>query len=223
MGAAGWEFLSRGPMGPLALPDQLFRWGKKHDQLVELDLLCLDRNITAALACCQVGRIHFNLFSLTLADNRVLPLLDRLAHGAGMTPCIELSESDVMTTSVELASLRAPLEERGIQLALDDVGFQAHGLGYIKKWRPDVIKLDRRVTGNILRHSVKRDLVRSALGLADASSAMLIVEGVENQSELEVLRGLGVRYAQGFYWGKPTTPGEGTTGLRLGGPSEEQT
>ncbi len=114
------------------------------------------------------------------------------------------------------------MKKIGINLAIDDIGFQARGFGLVRDLQPEVLKIDRRVVNNIARHQSRRDIVSSALKLGESLGAWVIAEGVEQRQELTILEELGVSFAQGFLWGKPTLPDQATRGLPLGDSRQEQ-
>lgn len=222
MTTLGWEFLSRGPKGPLSQPNRFFRWGKERDRLIEFDLACLDAALEAALSSSCQGRLHFNLFPETWATNEIRQRLEQMAELSSGRSCVEISETNLSSSSQEFTQERGLLREIGIDLAIDDIGFQARGFGLVRELQPEVLKIDRRVVNNIARHQSRRDIVSSALKLGEALGALVIAEGVEQRQELTILEELGVSYAQGFLWGKPTLPDEATRGLPSGDNRQEQ-
>ncbi len=222
MTTLGWEFLSRGPKGPLCQPNRFFRWGKEKDRLVEFDLACLDAALEAAQHSSCRGRLHFNLFPETWATKEVRPRLDRMAELFSDHCCLELSETNLSAANREFTQERSHLKTIGIDLAIDDIGFQARGFGLVRDLQPEVLKIDRRVINNIARHQSRRDIVSSALKLGESLGALVIAEGVEQRQELTILEELGVSFAQGFLWGKPTLPDQATRGLPLGDSRQEQ-
>ena len=91
----------------------------------------------------------------------------------------------------------------GVRLAIDDTGAGFASFARILKLVPDFIELDRELTSGI-----DHDPVRVALATASASSGLgaeIIAEGIETAAELEVLRGLGIPYGQGFLLCRPTS------------------
>ena len=50
-------------------------------------------------------------------------------------------------------------------------------------------------------------IVDAIAGLTRGLKQSLLAEGVENERQLDVLKGLGCQYAQGYYWSK-ALPGD---------------
>jgi len=98
----------------------------------------------------------------------------------------------------------AELRSNGLRLAVDDAGSGFSSFRHILNLRPDIIKLDIALT-----RGIDTDPARRALGSAmltfglDAYNASIVAEGVETQSELATLQGLGCHYGPGYYLGRP--------------------
>jgi len=105
----------------------------------------------------------------------------------------------------DYAAVRAAVARLGptVSLAVDDAGAGFASLRHVVELRPQFLKLDL----SLVRH-VDRDLTRQAMiaGLshfAKRSGSEVIAEGIEEQTELEMLRELGVSFGQGYLLGRP--------------------
>jgi hypothetical protein len=74
---------------------------------------------------------------------------------------LELSEHDPVEDYDTLRRSLAPLRQRGLRLAIDDVGAGFSSLRHIVVTTPDVIKLDRSLVDGVTDDPVLRTLVRS--------------------------------------------------------------
>ena len=68
---------------------------------------------------------------------------------------------------------------------------------------PHKAKLDIRLVRGISEDSWRRGLVGRLVTMCRALGVLLVAEGIENRQDLDVLKGMGVGYGQGFLWGKP--------------------
>lgn len=91
----------------------------------------------------------------------------------------------------------------GFTTALDDFGAGHAGLGLLARFTPDFLKLDRELVREIDTSLSRRMIVESVLRLAQGLGIGVVAEGVETRSEYDVLRGLGVRYMQGYWLARP--------------------
>ncbi|MDX6215284.1 MAG: hypothetical protein QOG99_868, partial [Frankiales bacterium] len=100
--------------------------------------------------------------------------------------------------------LLARLRALGVSLAIDDFGTGYAGLGYLQRFPTlDVIKLDRSFVAGLGREPVSEHIVRSVVELARGCGLQLVTEGVETEEQAADLFELGVRYAQGYLFGRP--------------------
>jgi EAL domain-containing protein (putative c-di-GMP-specific phosphodiesterase class I) len=90
-----------------------------------------------------------------------------------------------------------------IRLAVDDAGAGVANFGHIVELGPDFVKLDngliRRVNGNLGRQA----LVVGMRHFARTAGCRLIAEGIETEAEARTLIQLGVRFGQGYWYGRP--------------------
>jgi EAL domain-containing protein (putative c-di-GMP-specific phosphodiesterase class I) len=88
-------------------------------------------------------------------------------------------------------------------LALDDVGADVRAMSMLPVIRPDVIKLDLKVTQSTpSRDAVK--VLHFVYEEVERTGATMLAEGVETKRHDQVVRALGAPLAQGWLYGKPT-------------------
>lgn len=147
------------------------------------------------------ARVSVNLSPHQVTHPVVLRLLEALLPAVRGRLIVELTEQryrDLVGLWSSLAKLGADLDV----VLLDDVTCD----DLRRRWRIDApvdgIKLDRSVLARLLdpddRDGVSR-LVREAAG----RYAIVVAEGIEDASQLDVLEGLGVTHVQGFGLGRP--------------------
>lgn len=201
----GSEALTRGPPGGLEMPGDLFRAAFEQDVLTALDLRALRHNLVSMQASGVPGIRHVNLFPSTLLNTPIDRLLRLIGEEVELDRvCIELSEQQFLGDPTYLREPLRQLRAKGIRIAIDDVGFGRSSIEALLVLEPDVIKVDRHCVQGIERGTGERRQLERLIAMLGAMSADVIVEGVESQAELLVLQEMGVRYAQGFYWGRPT-------------------
>jgi EAL domain-containing protein (putative c-di-GMP-specific phosphodiesterase class I) len=92
----------------------------------------------------------------------------------------------------------------GVRISIDDFGVGYSSLGYLKQLRVDSLKIDRSFIRDLVSDSNDYHIVAAIFAMAKHLRIRIIVEGVEGWPQLEMLRGLGCRYAQGFLLARPT-------------------
>lgn len=194
----GAEALSRFPREWQKAPDVCFAEAHSVGLGHRLELLALDR---AAEHIGQVsGYVAMNVSPATLLTPECGELLDRLPLTRVL---LELSEHDRVEDYDALRAVLSPLRERGLRLAIDDVGAGFSSLRHIVLTRPDVLKLDRSIVDGVSADPVLRTLVRSLVEFGRGCAARVVAEGIETEADAATLRELAVDYGQGWFFGRP--------------------
>ncbi|RLV48547.1 phosphodiesterase [Nocardioides mangrovicus] len=120
---------------------------------------------------------------------------------------IELVEQRDGLSEAELREILGRFRSRGARIALDDVGSSATDFARIASLRPDVAKIDRSLVTDCDQSAARIDVLRMLVRFARAQGAEVVVEGIETPGELEVVRGIGATYAQGYLLGRPQLVG----------------
>ncbi len=117
---------------------------------------------------------------------------------------IEVTESIFVR---DAGTARAALEQimsLGCGIALDDFGTGYSSLAYIRNLRFSTIKVDRSfVQGAATGNRESLAIIRAVVAMAESLEMSTTAEGVETERELELIRQLGSRKIQGYYFGRP--------------------
>ena len=128
---------------------------------------------------------------------------DRLASLPGYRLVVELTEHESIDDYEALVAGIDALRDRGIRLAVDDTGSGFSSFHHILRLSPDIIKLDRALVTGVDTDPARRSLMAAMVHFADETGTVLIGEGIETESELSVLRSLGLRHGQGYLLARP--------------------
>jgi diguanylate cyclase (GGDEF)-like protein len=115
---------------------------------------------------------------------------------------VEITERTLIENVGEVEVALKKLRDMGIKIMLDDFGTGYASLAYLKEFPVDVVKIDRAFIAGIPDNEDDSIIVDAIAGLTRGLKLSLLAEGVENERQLDVLKGLGCQYAQGFYWSK---------------------
>jgi diguanylate cyclase (GGDEF)-like protein/PAS domain S-box-containing protein len=117
---------------------------------------------------------------------------------------LELTESSIMVDPVAAASLLSQMKALGISIAIDDFGTGYSSLSYLQRFPLDTLKIDRSFTQAVGAGGKEESIiVRSIIPLAENLGLDVVAEGVENSEQLEFLKQLQCKYAQGFLFSRP--------------------
>lgn len=196
------EALARFDTTPYRTPDLWFADAHDSGLGVELEMLAISR------ALAQLPLLPENV-TLTINVGPRSVMCPEFREAVLALPSrrliLELTEHTVVDDYPALVAALKAMRQRGARIAIDDTGAGYSSLVHILKLAPDFIKLDRDLVSGIDVDPVRRALAASLVSFAAETGAQIIAEGVENSDELEVLRSLGVRYAQGYHLGRPDT------------------
>lgn len=116
---------------------------------------------------------------------------------------IEITErqmGDIMLLKKHLK----PLTDFGFRLALDDFGSGYSSFLYLAELPVNFIKIEGWMVGRITRDPRVRQLVETLVNTAQKFNILTVAECVENAETAQVLCDLGVDWAQGYYFAKPS-------------------
>ena len=114
---------------------------------------------------------------------------------------LEISESESIENFGIFREVADSCRDVGIQIAIDDAGTGYSSLEAIMEISPDLVKTDLMLVRGIDEDPSRREIMRAMLAVAEGIGAELIAEGIETEGQLRVLRELGVRWGQGYYFG----------------------
>jgi diguanylate cyclase (GGDEF)-like protein/PAS domain S-box-containing protein len=118
---------------------------------------------------------------------------------------LELTETVLMEASREHNDLLIRLRKRGLRLAIDDFGTGYSSLGYLQKFPVDRIKIAQDFMPNLGQVNGNIAIMKAIVSIARALKIDVIAEGVETEEQLQLLRTLGCRQVQGYYFSQPVT------------------
>jgi diguanylate cyclase (GGDEF)-like protein/PAS domain S-box-containing protein len=137
--------------------------------------------------------------------SRVEQALDR--HDFDPTRLIlEITESSMLSAGPSALAELARLRSRGVRVAIDDFGTAYATLANLTTLPVDILKVDRSFTAGLPHERTHTAIVHGIASMAFELDIPCVIEGVENLTQLDAIRGMSVQ-AQGWYWGKPQGPG----------------
>ncbi len=153
-----------------------------------------------------VGGVAINLSGQSLSDpgllNYIRAALERLQIPVELVS-FEVTETAAIVNLDQAAILLADIRSLGCSIALDDFGAGMSSYSYLKHLPVDYVKIDGSFIKDILVSPHDREIVKSFNEIAHFMGKKTIAEYVENLEILELLRDIGVDYAQGYAIEKP--------------------
>jgi diguanylate cyclase (GGDEF)-like protein/PAS domain S-box-containing protein len=151
-------------------------------------------------------RVHVNVSGRQLETGHLTPdVLNTLATYSlpASRLVLELTETHMPDITKSLLADLNHLRDRGVRIALDDVGTGHSSLTHITELPVDILKIDLRFTAGLGADPACDAIVRAVLGLGQAMGLSVVAEGVETPHQAELLRAYGCDTVQGYLYSPP--------------------
>ncbi len=142
-----------------------------------------------------------NLSGQSLGDDKFLPFVIEQFQKSGIDAsriCFEITETAAVANFSQANRFIQALKELGCKFSLDDFGTGLSSFGYLKHFPVDYLKIDGSFVREIVRDPIDREMVRSINEIGHLTGKQTIAEFAASDEIIEVLRSLGVDYAQGY-------------------------
>lgn len=145
--------------------------------------------------------LSINLSSDDLLNDTIIDLLMEHADVADRMMVEILETKDVDYQSVE--SVIRKLKEQGYKICIDDFGTGYANFEHLFNLSIDYLKLDGSLIRNLHTDRRAHSIIRAIVVFCQQQKIQVVAEFVENKQIVEVLKGLGIKYGQGYYFAKP--------------------
>ena len=132
-------------------------------------------------------------------------LLDEI-DAAAIDPArvtLEITESALLADRESVAERLGKLRDRGLRIAVDDLGTGYSSLNYLTTLPLDMVKIDRGLVAHIVDRERDRIVARTLIRLARELGLQVVVEGVETADQLALIQDWGCDLYQGFIGAAP--------------------
>ena len=205
---AGFEALARwhNPTLGHVRPDVFIGAAEQMGIIGKLTTILLRKALNAACAWPDDVYMSFNLSIYDLSSPQTVLGLISIVEKSDFPShriVFEITETAVMHDFKQANEALNLLKLQGAQIALDDFGTGYSSLSYVQRMPLDRLKIDRSFITDIATDKNTRNIVQTIVDLCNNLNLDCIVEGVETQEQLSILKAMGCRYIQGYYFSKP--------------------
>jgi diguanylate cyclase (GGDEF)-like protein len=187
-------------------PDEFIPVAERADLINNLTQVLLRKALACARTWPEGVRISFNLSVRDIGSAEAILKIITIIENSGVAPeriDLEVTETALMRDFDKGSECLKALKALGVHIALDDFGTGYSSLSYVHRLPLDKIKIDRSFIKEIETQENCRDIVKSMIDLCRNLKLACVIEGMETKEQAEILRGLGGRMMQGYYFGKP--------------------
>lgn len=148
--------------------------------------------------------VNFSLYEF-FSNNFLTKIKDVLQQNQVPPTLLEIEITETTSQVNKFLSLQVikKLKDMGVRILMDDFGTGFSQIENLRQIPFDAIKIDKSFTDRIIEDEKIRSIVRFLIQLIHDNDMEAIVEGVETQEQVEMLRKMKVDTIQGFYYSKP--------------------
>jgi diguanylate cyclase (GGDEF)-like protein len=207
----------RHPKRGLIPPDQFIPLAEETGLIIPLGEWVLRRACRDATSWPADVGVAVNLSAVQFKQAELFDVIMSVLSETGLPPErleLEITESVLLERGAENYEFMQSLKKAGISFALDDFGTGYSSLSCLTAFPFDKIKIDKSFVGSLVENYKAAAIVSSIVTLARGMDTSITAEGVETSEQFEMLRALGVNFAQGYLLGRPMPKKELETQLR---------
>lgn len=197
------------PERELVMPGSFVPIAEESGAIVALGDWVMGRVCETAARWSQAGvrqRIAINISSRELGQADFFMRL-RHAIDAHRAPAImlelEITESLAMEMKARTLDQIRALRRDGVRIAIDDFGTGYSNLSRLRELPVDRVKIDRSLVRDIAVSAEARTICSAVVGLIQGLGMEVVVEGVETEAQMEMLRVIGCTLFQGYHLARP--------------------
>ncbi len=150
---------------------------------------------------CAPLKMMINLSGQSICDESFLPYIVEILDSGDIRPgsiCFEITETAAIANLDKAVTFINALKARGCEFALDDFGSGLSSFTYLKSLPVDFLKIDGAFVSEIVNEPIDYAMVKSINDIGHVMMKRTIAEFVEDDATLEMLKEIGVDYAQGY-------------------------
>ena len=197
-----WTHPERGPIGPA----EFIPLAEENSQIFDLGAWIIKESCREAASWANPLKIAINLSPVQFQQESLPTIIESTISKYSLDPNrleIEITEGVLIEDIDHALKVLGRLRAQGIKLAMDDFGTGYSSLSYLQRFPFDKLKIDRSFVRTMLAEEPSRAIVRGMIGLAHGLNIPILAEGVETESEYDMLRVENCDEIQGYYLGKP--------------------
>jgi len=206
-----WKHHSRGFMPP----DFFLNLAEEVGLLYKLDLFMFEEALKFLKKHPQIDSLAFeisvnisNAFFLHHDFISFVKTLVRKYKKEAKHIKLELTEKIAMNTFTYSSKTVQVLKKLGFKISIDDFGTGYSSLSHLKKLDVDELKIDKSFIDDICMDQTDKSIVKAIIEMSRALSLKSVAEGVEDGSQLQLLKSMGCDTIQGYYFSKPLCKNE---------------
>jgi EAL domain-containing protein (putative c-di-GMP-specific phosphodiesterase class I) len=151
-------------------------------------------------------KISVNLSAIQFLQGNLLNVIKNILERNQLKPEfleLEITESTLMSNIEDTIKTLIDIKELGVSIAIDDFGTGYSSLSYLKRLPLDILKIDRSFIKDMPDDGDDTAITSAIIAMAHQLQLKVVAEGVETETQMNILRDFGCEIGQGYYYCKP--------------------
>jgi EAL domain-containing protein (putative c-di-GMP-specific phosphodiesterase class I) len=219
-----FEALMRLRDGGELSPFQFVHFAEEVGMVCDFDIAMCRRVISWLEQAHKAGHdyaVAVNVSGRSLASLEFVADLINLVHRHDWLPgrlMFELTESANIADLAKTNAIIQRLRKMGFHVCLDDFGAGESAFHYLRALDVDMVKIDGSYVRDALAETKDRHFLKSIAGLCTDLKISTIAEMIEQERTIKLLRACGVKFGQGYLFGRPSLDITSFDARRSAGP-----
>ena len=199
-----WPHKTRGMMSP----ETFIPLAEETGLITQLGAWVLRRACEEAMTWPDHIGISVNLSPIQFESPSLLPTIVNTLAATGLAPHrleLEITETALLGTEGKNIRILEAIRELGVRVSVDDFGTGYSSLAYLRNFRFDKIKIDRRFIQGLRENEPDAAIVRSIIMLSQNIGVGTTAEGIETEDQLSSVASEGCTLGQGYLFSRPLT------------------
>jgi len=198
------------PDGNMIEPGQFLPAAERYNLMLSVDKWVIDRTFrwlsTQRDMLDEVSFCSINLSAFSITDSSFASYINGKLKDYDLPAeiiCFEITETVAISNLVKATRFLDELHRLGCLFALDDFGSGVSSFSYLKNLPVDYLKIDGEFVRDIVTNPISLAMVKSINEIGHVMGKKTIAEYVEDRQTVDLLKEIGVDYAQGFIFSRP--------------------
>lgn len=195
--------------GKIILPGAFIEVAERFGLINQIDRMIIEKTIRKQAQLKKQGKdisFSMNMSGAELAEEGFLDFISLKISSSGADAhnlTFEITETAAIGDIDRAKHFIKALKLIGCDIALDDFGVGFTSFQYLKEMDVDYIKIDGSFIKKLNENMTDQLFVKAMTDVAQGLGIKTVAEFVETDATLQLLKGFGVDYAQGYLIGKP--------------------
>lgn len=194
------------PDGRHVAPMTFIPSAERYGLMPEIDRWVINEALTKLGAHGEHSTCFIHLSGASVGDDTLTDYVKSQLEETGVLAsdlCFEITETAAIGNLAHAESMITDIKQLGCRFALDDFGSGMSSFAYLKHLPVDYLKIDGAFVRHMDTDPIDCAMVEAINNIGHVMGIETIAEYVENQGAVELLGGMGVDYAQGYWIERP--------------------